>query len=144
MESLLKMVVELIGSLPLNKIEKEKGELLKQQIKLLEDRCKSEEEKFNRLEAENVAMRQQIESLLQKVALLESDDAFEFRGPLFYKKGEQRPRCPHCKRFLSNYGSRYECSACKWFHQSPPGAPVSGGPGYRELRSSRFGQGNSF
>jgi len=105
---------------------------------MLEDRLKWIEEKFNRSDAENVAFRAEVEPLRIKVAALESDDAFEFRGSLFYRKGEDRPRCPNCKVFVSIDGSHYSCSKCKWYYQSPPGAPVGGGPSYGNLRSRNF------
>ena len=117
----LEIAKDLLGSIPLTAIAKEKADLLKAQIetmegrlKLADDRVRFAEEKSARIEAENASLRAEVNELREIVAASALTDEYEMRGKFAYKKGESTPRCPDCKTTLNEVGAKYSCRKCGW------------------------------
>ena len=83
-------------------------------------------EEFNALREENVSLKEQITQL--KEELRRAAGAVFFREPWYFTKDddgkEDGPSCPHCydtknllvraPKFNSQFGTTYECHACKF------------------------------
>ena len=117
----MEIAKELLATIPLSAIAKEKAELLKVQIetmegrlKFMEDRVKFTEEKSAKLEAENNTLKKENASLQEQIAYSSLTEEFEVRGRIAYRKGDGIPLCPDCKTTLNQIGSKYNCRKCGW------------------------------
>ena len=79
------------------------------------------------LTSENLDLKEENKQLSQQ---LEIKKNMHFKEPFWYAEGDEVPHCPNCwesekkaihltKTFMTSYGLRHECPACKRFYIWP-------------------------
>ncbi len=112
---------EFVDKLPA--IFKEKGEIFKERIALMQDQVQWNKDKVSELETENLALRSQLIRLTEQLAYAGVTEEYVHEGVFFVKKGDPNKRCPSCRTVLSQKRNAYSCAKCKWHHEPPMEGP---------------------